>query len=338
MSHHNVRKEANCLNCDMQVDGRYCKNCGQENIEPRQTLWHLVSHFFNDITHFDGKFFSTMKTLLLKPGFLSEEFIKGRRASYLDPIRMYLFISGSFFILYLTLQVRYVPLNEANNPEIVHLVDSVRANALTDDRDLSVVTTKKGKKLYVHLWNDKYRHGYRHYDSLQQLLPANKRDNFMERLLAKREVKAFEFYNKDPYSANRSMWDSINRSVSKLFFYSLPIFAFFLYLFYYRRRRELYYPSHVIFSLHYYSIVWFFLLLAILFNKGLYTLGININRTYITLTLFIGLVFYMYRAMRKFYKQGRGITWLKTILLVLLTSFVIIIWALCIWLKSYGYF
>jgi hypothetical protein len=251
---------------------------------------------------------------------------------------MYLFISGSFFLLYLTLQVRDVVVTEANNPEIVHLVDSVRANTTVEETDMLTVTTKKGKKLYVHLWNDKYKHGYKHYDSLQHLLPANKRDNFIEKNWAKREIKAFEFYNKNPYSVNRSMWDSANRSISKLFFISLPVFAFFLYLLYYRRRKELYYPSHVIFSLHYYSIVWFFLLLAILFNKGLHALGFNVNRTYIILTLVIGLVYYMYRAMRKFYKQGRIITWAKAISLLLLTSIVIMIWAFGIWLKSYGYF
>jgi len=73
--------------------------CGQENLEPKETVWHLVQHFFNDITHFDGKFFSTVKLLLRKPGFLSAEYIAGRRMSYLNPIRMYVFTSAFFFII-----------------------------------------------------------------------------------------------------------------------------------------------------------------------------------------------------------------------------------------------
>ena len=104
MSHLKERKEKNCLNCQTTVIGRYCHECGQENLEPKETVWHLVQHFFNDITHFDGKFFSTVKLLLRKPGFLSAEYIAGRRMSYLNPIRMYVFTSAFFFIILFSLK------------------------------------------------------------------------------------------------------------------------------------------------------------------------------------------------------------------------------------------
>ena len=99
MSHLKERKEKNCLNCKATLYGRYCHVCGQENLEPKETVWHLVQHFFNDITHFDGKFFATVKYLLRKPGFLSLEYVAGRRMSYLNPIRMYVFTSAIFFII-----------------------------------------------------------------------------------------------------------------------------------------------------------------------------------------------------------------------------------------------
>jgi hypothetical protein len=99
VSHLKERKEKNCLNCQATLIGRYCHVCGQENLEPKETVWHLVQHFFNDITHFDGKFFSTVGLLLRKPGFLSAEYVAGRRMSYLNPIRMYVFTSAFFFII-----------------------------------------------------------------------------------------------------------------------------------------------------------------------------------------------------------------------------------------------
>jgi hypothetical protein len=104
VSHLKERKEKNCLNCGADLVGRYCHVCGQENLEPKETVWHLVSHFFNDITHFDGKFFSTVKYLLRKPGFLSAEYIRGRRMAYLNPIRMYVFTSAIFFIILFALK------------------------------------------------------------------------------------------------------------------------------------------------------------------------------------------------------------------------------------------
>ncbi len=100
MSHLTERKEKDCLNCGAVVQGRFCQVCGQENIEPKESFWHLVTHFMYDITHFDGKFFSTLKYLLFKPGFLSHEYLRGRRASYLHPIRMYVFTSAFFFLFF----------------------------------------------------------------------------------------------------------------------------------------------------------------------------------------------------------------------------------------------
>lgn len=100
MSHFKERKEKNCLNCNAEVLGRYCQVCGQENIEPKESAWHLITHFFNDVTHFDGKFFSTVKYLLFKPGFLTYEYVRGKRTTYLHPIRLYVFTSAFFFLLY----------------------------------------------------------------------------------------------------------------------------------------------------------------------------------------------------------------------------------------------
>jgi hypothetical protein len=99
VSHLKERKPKDCLNCGAEVHGRYCHICGQENAELRESFWHLLTHFVYDITHFDGKFFSTVKYLLLRPGYLSYEYMKGRRTRFLNPIRMYVFTSAIFFLI-----------------------------------------------------------------------------------------------------------------------------------------------------------------------------------------------------------------------------------------------
>lgn len=81
----------------------YCHICGQENKVHKESAWHLVTHFFNDITHFDGKFFSSLKYLISRPGFLSKEYSHGRRADYLNPVRMYVFTSAIFFLIFFSL-------------------------------------------------------------------------------------------------------------------------------------------------------------------------------------------------------------------------------------------
>ena len=103
MSHLKARAETICLNCNELLTGKYCHVCGQENIEPKETVWLLVTHFFNDITHFDGKFFNTLGLLIRRPGFLPREYVLGRRASYLNPIRMYIFTSAVFFLIFFSI-------------------------------------------------------------------------------------------------------------------------------------------------------------------------------------------------------------------------------------------
>ena len=47
----------------------------------------------------DGRAFRTIRALLRHPGFLTSEFLAGRRRSYTSPIRLYLLISIFFFVL-----------------------------------------------------------------------------------------------------------------------------------------------------------------------------------------------------------------------------------------------
>jgi hypothetical protein len=127
------------LNCQATLYGRYCHVCGQENLEPKETVWHLVQHFFNDITHFDGKFFATVKYLLRKPGFLSTEYVAGRRASYLNPIRMYVFTSAFFFIILYAIS-KPEDIFKHNQTERVRALPALRKSLAERQQELKVTS------------------------------------------------------------------------------------------------------------------------------------------------------------------------------------------------------
>ncbi|HSZ87660.1 MAG TPA: DUF3667 domain-containing protein [Puia sp.] len=80
---------------------KFCSHCGQANTEPKESFFHLVADFFSDITHYDSKVFVTLKDLIFKPGFLTKEYNAGRRVTYLNPVRLYVFISAVFFSSFL---------------------------------------------------------------------------------------------------------------------------------------------------------------------------------------------------------------------------------------------
>jgi hypothetical protein len=87
-----------CENCGAGVPGRYCSCCGQRLEPPIHTLWHFVRVATEDITHADSRLWRTLAALLAKPGFLTREFLQGHRARYLPPVRLYLVLSVAFFI------------------------------------------------------------------------------------------------------------------------------------------------------------------------------------------------------------------------------------------------
>jgi len=393
VSHSKEREEKICLNCGTALTDRYCHNCGQENTEPKETIWTLVSHFFNDITHFDGKFFSTVKYLITKPGFLSAEYIKGRRASYLHPIRMYVFTSAFFFIIFFSLfnagdmikgdkddaeqlkeltaassslkeklpatgdaDLKAAMRRSINNIDahaaalqgtvlVKERTDSIRraktnmlldsagiemrANSLlpNDLLDSIAVNTKKNADSSKADMDISKMEGFDYrskiaYDSVQKELPANKRDGWFKRKLVNKVIIYKTKYKNDKKEAGALMAERMLHTLPQALFVSLPVFAFILMLLY--TRRKFYYADHAIFAIHLYCANFMILLLYFGIDKIKLASGwkwLSILEALLILSIF----FYLYKAMRKFYLQGRAKTILKFILLNIVFYFVIVI-------------
>jgi hypothetical protein len=83
--------EAACLNCGTVLIGSHCHQCGQHSHVHR-----TIAAFFHDLMHgvfhFEGKIWRTLPMLAWKPGQLTREYIDGRRASFVSPIALFLFV------------------------------------------------------------------------------------------------------------------------------------------------------------------------------------------------------------------------------------------------------
>src|ERR1700761_4733457 len=93
------RKENNCLNCGATLQGKFCHNCGQENLQIKESFGHMMNHAVSDYFHFDHQFFHTLKPLFFQPGRLTSEYMAGHRVQYLHPVKMYIFISVVYFLV-----------------------------------------------------------------------------------------------------------------------------------------------------------------------------------------------------------------------------------------------
>lgn len=338
MSRLRERQQKNCLNCHTEVQGRYCHVCGQENIEPKESVWQLVTHFFQDITHFDGKFFSTVKYLVIKPGFLSKEYMNGRRASYVNPIRMYIFTSAFFFLIFFTFfktdkinmengtTINKKTLGEIAKMDSVAFADFTRAVNLENDKDNNKPMTRAEFAAYVDTVFTSSKGGlisvkYKTRQEYDSVLKAGKGDNWFQRKFMYKMIDLNNKYKGRNLDAFRDFKELLLHSLPQLLFLSLPLLALLLKLVYIRRK-EFYYVSHGIFSLHLYIFVFIALLLVFSLNSLHTMLGWSVIN-WVLFFLYLGLFFYEYKAMRNFYKQRRAKTIFKFILVNILFMIVL---------------
>jgi hypothetical protein len=88
-----------CANCEALLSGPYCSQCGQRHEPAVHSFWHFMREGFEDLTHADSRLWRTLRDLVFRPGFLTREFLEGRRARYLPPVRLYLVLSIVFFLI-----------------------------------------------------------------------------------------------------------------------------------------------------------------------------------------------------------------------------------------------
>jgi hypothetical protein len=342
VSHQPERKAKDCLNCGTIVQGRFCHVCGQENIVTHQNFTALAKHFVYDIFHFDGKFFETLKHLFLKPGFVAKEYVKGRRASHLDPIRMYLFVSAVFFLFFFSFakpdfQVTQTPEPFLTNAERIELANELKKELVEKPADSAIArqieqlmdTAKALRrdeliKGPVKLTSGSYTYrSIQEYDSIQKVLPDKEKDGWVERQIMRKRISINEKYGENWEEGWRNLFESFLHRIPYLLFISLPFFALILKMLY-RRRKNFFYSDHAIFTLYHY--IFSFLILLLIFGlaglikwSGWDWLG------WLIAVLSIYWFIYLYKSIRHFYGQKRGKTFLKFFLLNVVGFFVIIL-------------
>ena len=150
------------------------------------------------------------------------------------------------------------------------------------------------------------------YDSVQKELPEVKKDGWF---IGGIKRKAVFFQNKsksDRKEAAALLMEKFMHNLPQALFISLPLFALVLLILY--SRRKFYYVDHSIFSIHLYCANFILLLITSGFNRLVEVTGWK----WLQVFIFIGWLanfFYLYKAMRRFYGQGRGKTILKFIIL-----------------------
>lgn len=82
-----------CANCGTSVTSNYCPECGQPARNPRGPVRQLLAEFSTVHLSLDAKLFRSLKVLLLEPGRMTASYLRGERAGWVHPVRLYLAVA-----------------------------------------------------------------------------------------------------------------------------------------------------------------------------------------------------------------------------------------------------
>lgn len=80
-----------CKTCGNSFIGKYCNQCGEKvYTEHDKSIVHVADEVLHFVTHFEGTFLTTIKTIFTRPGKLSFDYCNGSRKKYFKPISLFL--------------------------------------------------------------------------------------------------------------------------------------------------------------------------------------------------------------------------------------------------------
>jgi hypothetical protein len=244
------------------------------------SLWHFAQVATEDLTHADSRLWRTLAALLFKPGYLTQEFLHGRRARYLPPVRLYLVLSVVFF-LWASATHSGGQVLQISVPD--HGAPTAAVTPLKGDKASPFGAALPGESAEQHA--ERVCSGT-NYDGpwRQRIQPAAHRACL--RIVA---------------DQGRSLRDAYLHNVPRALFLFLPLLAGAMMLMYWRPRH--YYVEHLLLFVHNHAFAFVLLLLA-----GLVSSLIPVLSSTVDAAVMLCLLWYMYRSMRVVYGQGRWLT------------------------------
>jgi hypothetical protein len=216
--------------------------------------------------------------LFTRPGFLTREYVQGRRVSYLPPVRLYLVASVLFF---LSLSLETLIPSIQNSKFLQELAE-------TGDLDDALVNTVDSLKAAV-LSETALDSGFSQVDTASVISSSS---------AAVVEIggNEFNFQQQDFRS-------TFSDNFAKVMFLLLPVAALQLKALYWRRQKR--YIEHLIFSLHVHAFIFSLLILTVILDYKFVMWGV-----------IIGSLSYLYLALKRYYEQSHPKTAAKMLLLL----------------------
>ncbi|TDT39503.1 uncharacterized protein DUF3667 [Maribacter spongiicola] len=326
-----------CLNCGhpLELSDKFCPNCSQANSTKKLTLFDFFEEFLANYFSYDSKLWKTLTALLLRPGKITQEYIRGKRLSYTNPFRFLLSLSIIYFLIisYNSELESFNKFGSENKKPIFDLneefskiefdseeerqlaltqIDSLQINRFLKNRisnkDSTILVNPKSYFKEINTENLTLR--FLGKIDFFNIIIKHDTIYYFEQGLTKFEIPENK-ENEMAFNLASSLVDIekrpgtfVNSLISKLpftTFFFLPFFSIFIWMVYIRKKYT--YTDHLIFSFHNQSLLFILLIVSNLINAVF-----NINSEGFFILIF---AIYLYKAMRNFYQQGRVKTVIK---------------------------
>lgn len=340
MSAGKYRKENNCLNCGFHVEKHYCSSCGQPNLELNESFWQFISHSIAHYFHFDNKFFQTLVPLISKPGKVTLDYLAGKRARYINPVSMYIFVSILYFLVVYSpgdkkelkkelakkeiqkpiLDSLTTPLS--NSGLVSKTIISKTQQAINEDFDREDFRALPFKQQTIVLQNLRAQYEKSNSDSLMLFINKLERvhivanDSTYAAYLARQQTlpsserdNLFERYFKKRsigFGKNSELIkEQLEHNRPKVYFLFMPLMAFFIMLNF--RKNHIKYLDHLIFTIH--GMTAFFMACIIIQpTKRLLFASNSTMSGLLETALLVWVCWYLFKSLKIFYQRKTSTT------------------------------
>lgn len=284
----------------MPLSGKFCANCGQLSKETKRPFLRFIEEILHTVFELDGRAYKSVFFLFTRPAFLSSEYVAGRRASYTPPLRLFLVLSISFFLL-LSLSnsiaaLRSTLAGEIENPEAALLATQLESdNQIATADDIDGVDQEELDEIFALVENIRF-----------PFLTDASNERLQTFFSSQIEINLQKLVT-DPEEFLSSSLDYITVFMLIL----MPILAFIQFVLYATSRR--YYVEHFVLILHNqtFLILSFGLIVIMGFIQELAIPVVSIAFNYLSTILGFWIAIYLFLSLKIFFRQGYAITTVK---------------------------
>jgi hypothetical protein len=239
-----------CIHCGHSFRGKLCNECGEKKFHPKQlSVHHFVHQAIDLFTHFESKVLKTVWLTIRRPGFVTQENLRGVRVPYAKPVQLFIIVNLCFYLFVSYLQrTDYVPAAYDNRGSFISYRPGLGWTAPLDSAIQNSIDTLRTQRLATYTIPVKAGVSYK---AFQEEM-AGKDRGFSRLMEEQRQQSFFNVYDQ-----------RVSFFSKTLIFLLIPVFAGLFYLVFHRQL--VYYGAALILASHFlvFNLLFYMIMAAI---------------------------------------------------------------------------